>query len=114
MAICDEILQFQSVRCYIHLIMTVHEMNMVRKGVRLRLVGIVEDGERVRQKKVFGFELLNIDQVESLNPDGILITSIASQEERVQRAIQRTKDSPLNSSPPEAICLYGRTEGLLV
>jgi len=60
------------------------------QGVRLRLVGIVEDAERMKQKEVLGFELLDICHVEALHPDGILITSIASQEERMERVKEYT------------------------
>ncbi len=55
------------------------------QGVNLKLVGIVEDEDRMNQKEVFGFEIKEVGQVETLGPDAILITSLAGQEERVEK-----------------------------
>ena len=55
------------------------------QGLDLKLVGIVEDGEKISKKEVFGFELKGIDQVETLKPDAVLITSLTSQHEKKER-----------------------------
>ncbi len=55
------------------------------QGVNLKLVGIVEDEDRMNQKEVFGFEIKEVGQVETLGPDAVLITSLAGQEERVEK-----------------------------
>jgi len=53
--------------------------------LNLKLVGIVEDGEKINKREVFGFELKGIDQVETLKPDAVLITSLTSQHEKKER-----------------------------
>jgi DNA-binding MarR family transcriptional regulator len=54
------------------------------QGVNLKLVGIVEDEDKMIQKEIFGFELKNISQIATLNPDAVLITSLAGQEEKAE------------------------------
>ena len=55
------------------------------QGVNLKLVGIVEDEDKMNQKEVFGFEVKEVGQIETLTPDAILITSLVGQEERVEK-----------------------------
>jgi DNA-binding MarR family transcriptional regulator len=55
------------------------------QGVNLKLVGIVEDEDKMIQREVFGFELKNISQIATLKPDAVLITSLAGQEEKAER-----------------------------
>jgi len=55
------------------------------QGVKLRLVGIVEDEDKVKQSEVFGFQVKDVRQIETLKPDAVLITSLTGQEERVER-----------------------------
>jgi DNA-binding MarR family transcriptional regulator len=55
------------------------------QGVNLELVGIVEDEDKIYRKEIFGFELKDIREVESLRPDAILITSVANQVERTEK-----------------------------
>jgi DNA-binding MarR family transcriptional regulator len=55
------------------------------QGVNLKLVGIVEDEDKMNQKEVFGFEVKEVAQIETLTPDAILITSLVGQEERVEK-----------------------------
>ncbi len=55
------------------------------QGVNLKLVGIVEDEDKMNQKEVFGFELKDIRHIEALKPDAILITSLLGQNERADR-----------------------------
>ncbi len=55
------------------------------QGVNLKLVGIVEDEDKMNQKEVFGFEVKEVAQIETLTPDAILITSLIGQEERVEK-----------------------------
>jgi len=55
------------------------------QGVNLKLIGIVEDEDKMNQKEVFGFELKDIRHIETLKPDAILITSLLGQNEREER-----------------------------
>ena len=55
------------------------------QGVNLKLVGIVEDEDKMNQKEVFGFELMDIRHIEVLKPDAIFITSLLEQNERAER-----------------------------
>jgi len=55
------------------------------QGVKLKLVGIVEDEERFRPQIIFGYELEPLSRIQELNPDGVLITSLEKCEEKKQR-----------------------------
>jgi hypothetical protein len=55
------------------------------QGLNLKLVGIVEDEEKMNRKEVFGFELKGIQQVDTLKPDAVLITSFIGQDERWEK-----------------------------
>jgi DNA-binding MarR family transcriptional regulator len=55
------------------------------QGVNLKLVGIVEDEDKINRKEVFGFELKDIREIEMLRPDAVLITSLANQAERTEK-----------------------------
>ena len=46
------------------------------QGVNLKLVGIVEDDEKVVPEIIFGFEIEPVSRVQELKPDCILITSL--------------------------------------
>ncbi len=54
------------------------------QGVNLKLVGIIEDEDRISQKEVFGFEVKGINQIETLKPDAVLITFLGSLDERLK------------------------------
>jgi DNA-binding MarR family transcriptional regulator len=54
------------------------------QGANLQLVGIIEDEDRMGQKAVFGFEVKEIRQIETLKPDAVLITSLANLNERLE------------------------------
>jgi DNA-binding MarR family transcriptional regulator len=58
------------------------------QGVHLKLVGIIEDEDKIVQKEVFGFELKDVSQIEEMKPDAVLITSLVGQDERVERLIK--------------------------
>jgi len=55
------------------------------QGVDLKLIGIVEDEDKINRKEVFGFELKDIREIEMLRPDAVLITSLANQAERTEK-----------------------------
>jgi hypothetical protein len=55
------------------------------QGVNLKLVGIVEDEEKISPKEIFGFELKDVTQIGTMNPDAVLITSLSGQDERMER-----------------------------
>jgi DNA-binding MarR family transcriptional regulator len=55
------------------------------QGLNLKLVGIVEDEEKMNRKEVFGFELKRLNQIEILKPDAVLITSLIGQDEKKEK-----------------------------
>jgi DNA-binding MarR family transcriptional regulator len=55
------------------------------QGLNLKLVGIVGDGDKVTIREIFGFKLTEVEQIMSLNPEVILITSLSEVEERRKR-----------------------------
>jgi DNA-binding MarR family transcriptional regulator len=52
------------------------------QGSNLKLVGIVEDLEKMNRKEIFGFKLTEVNQVEMLKPDAVLITSLTGLDEK--------------------------------
>jgi DNA-binding MarR family transcriptional regulator len=55
------------------------------QGVNLKLVGIVEDDEKLKPQIIFGYELEPVSRVLELKPDGILITSLTDNEKKRKR-----------------------------
>jgi DNA-binding MarR family transcriptional regulator len=55
------------------------------QGVALKLVGIVEDDEKVVPEIIFGFEIEPVSRVAELKPDGILITSLTENGQKRER-----------------------------
>ena len=56
------------------------------QGVKVQLAGIVEDEEKIGQKQeVFGFELKKVEQIGTLKPDAVIITSLVDKEKKVQK-----------------------------
>jgi len=55
------------------------------QGVNLKLIGIVEDEDKINRKEIFGFELKDIREIERLKPDAVLITSVTNQTERIEK-----------------------------
>ncbi len=55
------------------------------QGVDLKLVGIVEDDEKLKSKIIFGYELEPVSRVQELKPDGILITCLTENERKRER-----------------------------
>jgi DNA-binding MarR family transcriptional regulator len=55
------------------------------QGVNLKLVGIVEDQERLKQREVFGFEVKDVSQIDTLEPHAVLITSLTDQLNRTEK-----------------------------
>ena len=52
------------------------------QGVNLKLVGIVEDDEKIIPRIIFGYEIEPVSRIQELKPDGILITSLTENEKR--------------------------------
>ena len=52
------------------------------QGVDLKLVGIVDDDEKVRSRIIFGYEIEPVSRVQELKPDCILITSLIENEKK--------------------------------
>ena len=55
------------------------------QGVNLKLVGIVEDDEKVSSRIIFGYEIEPVSRIQELKPDGILITSLTENEQKKER-----------------------------
>jgi DNA-binding Lrp family transcriptional regulator len=55
------------------------------QGVNLKLVGIVEDDEKVSSRMIFGYEIEPVSRIQELKPDGILITSLNGIEEKERK-----------------------------
>lgn len=52
------------------------------QGVNLKLVGIVEDDEKLKPQIIFGYELEPVSRIQELKPDCILITSLIEHEQK--------------------------------
>jgi len=46
------------------------------QGLKLKLVGIVEDDEKFKPQTIFGYELGPVSRIQELKPHGVLITSV--------------------------------------
>jgi DNA-binding MarR family transcriptional regulator len=64
------------------------------QGVNLKLVGIVEDEDRLTRKEVFGFQVKDISQIDTLQPHAVLVTSLTDQLNRIEKL--RTFVDPQN------------------
>jgi DNA-binding MarR family transcriptional regulator len=71
------------------------------QGVALKLVGIVEDDEKVVPEIIFGFEIEPVSRVRELKPDCILITSLTENGQKRERV---KKIYGLNSICIKDIC----------
>jgi DNA-binding MarR family transcriptional regulator len=72
------------------------------QGVNLKLVGIVEDDEKVSSRMVFGYEIEPVSRVQELKPDAILITSLTENDKKRDR-LEKIYDK--NSICIKDICL---------
>ena len=52
------------------------------QGVNLKVVGIVDDDEKVTSRIIFGYEIEPVSRVQELRPDCILITSLSENEKK--------------------------------
>ena len=55
------------------------------QGVNLKLVGIVEDDEKMTPQIIFGYEIEPVSRVQELKPDCILITSLTENGQKRER-----------------------------
>ncbi|MGB9627204.1 MAG: winged helix-turn-helix transcriptional regulator [Thermodesulfobacteriota bacterium] len=55
------------------------------QGTNLKLVGIVEDDEKLNSKFIFGYEVEPVSRVQELKPDAILITTLNENEKKRER-----------------------------
>ena len=55
------------------------------QGAAMTLAGIVEDAEKMNHTRLFGLELKDVNQISTLQPDAVFITSLADQEERMEK-----------------------------
>ncbi len=58
------------------------------QGVNMKLVGIVDDDEKVTSRIIFGYEIEPVSRVQELKPDCILITSL-SENEKKRKIVER-------------------------
>jgi len=54
------------------------------QGVNLKLVGIVDDDEKITSRIILGYEIEPVSRVQELSPDCILITSLTENEKKRQ------------------------------
>jgi DNA-binding MarR family transcriptional regulator len=66
------------------------------QGVKLKLVGIVEDDEKCKPQIIFGFELEPVSRVQELKPNCILITTLAENELKKQRLRNIIEDKDIS------------------
>jgi hypothetical protein len=55
------------------------------QGINLKLVGIVEDDEKLKPQIIFGHEVEPVNRIQELNPQGVLITSLERCDQREER-----------------------------
>src|SRR4030042_961314 len=55
------------------------------QGINLKLVGIVEDDEKLKPQIIFGHELEPVSRIQEFNPHGVLITSLERCDQRKER-----------------------------
>ena len=55
------------------------------QGVNLKLIGIVEDDEKLTPQIIFGYEIEPVSRIQELRPDCILITSLMGHEQKRER-----------------------------
>lgn len=55
------------------------------QGVNLKLVGIVEDDEKLKPQIIFGYEIRPVSRIQELKPDCILITSLTENDPKRKR-----------------------------
>jgi DNA-binding MarR family transcriptional regulator len=55
------------------------------QGVDLKLVGIVEDDEKVTPQFIFGYELEPVSRINELRPDCVLVTSLVESEQKKEK-----------------------------
>jgi len=64
---------------------------MISQQLNLELVGIIEDEEWIGRKEMFGFKLTPVEKVETLEPEGILLTSFSRMGERMKQLEKYTE-----------------------
>ena len=55
------------------------------QGATMTLVGIVEDPERINNTNLFGLPLKDVNQIATLQPDAVFVTSLSEQKERIEK-----------------------------
>jgi len=68
---------------------------MTSQQLNLELVGIIEDGGGVSPKEIFGFKLTPVENINTLEPEGILLTSFSRIEERMNQLEKYIETSSL-------------------
>jgi hypothetical protein len=71
------------------------------QGVNLKLVGIVEDDEKITPQFIFGYELESVSRISELKPECVLITSLAETEQK-RKKLKVLLDT--NQIPVKDIC----------
>ncbi len=65
------------------------------QGVNLKLVGIVEEDEKVTSRIIFGYEIEPVSRVRELKPDCILITSLIENEKKREKLFRIFGANPI-------------------
>jgi len=55
------------------------------QGINMKLVGIVEDDEKLKPQTILGHELEPVSRIQEFNPHGVLITSLERCDQRKER-----------------------------
>jgi len=55
------------------------------QGAAMTLAGIVEDPERINNTNLFGLQLKDVNQIATLQPDAVFVTSLSEQKERIEK-----------------------------
>jgi DNA-binding MarR family transcriptional regulator len=72
------------------------------QGVNLKLVGIVEDDEKVTPRIIFGYKIEPVSRINELKPDYVLVTSLVESEQKREK-LRRLIDT--NHTSINDICL---------
>ena len=56
------------------------------QGINLKLIGIVEDDEKMKPQIIFGYEIEPVSRIHEIKPDCVLITSLERVEEKKENS----------------------------
>jgi DNA-binding MarR family transcriptional regulator len=74
------------------------------QGISLKLVGIVEEDERLTPQIIFGHEIKPVSRIQELNPHGVLITSLERCDQRKERLRSLVDDKKVYITDISPLC----------